>query len=56
MAERNFLEKNKYNIERVEFYYNGDTEQFNQFLSATIQDYICESKLSPDCDLIDNSA
>ena len=34
------MEKNNYNIERVEFYYNGDNEKFDRFLSSAIKEYI----------------
>lgn len=44
------MEKNNYNIERVEFYYNGDNEKFDRFLSSAIKEYICTDKTAPDCE------
>lgn len=44
------MEKNNYNIERVEFYYNGDNEKFDRFLSSAIKEYICTDKTATDCE------
>ena len=44
------MEKNNYNIERVEFYYNGDNEKFDRFLSSAIKEYISTDKTLPDCE------
>lgn len=43
------MEKNDYNIERVEFYYNGDEEKFDRFLSSAIKEYI-STKMAVDCE------
>ena len=44
------MEKNDYNIERVEFYYNGDDEKFDRFLSSAIKEYISTDKMAVDCE------
>lgn len=44
------MEKNNYNIERVEFYYNGDEEKFERFLSSAIKEYISTDKMAVDCE------
>ncbi len=44
------MEKNDYNIERVEFYYNGDEEKFDRFLSSAIKEYISTGKMAVDCE------
>ena len=44
------MEKNDYNIERVEFYYNGDEEKFDRFLSSAIKEYISTDKMAVDCE------
>ena len=49
-AERNLWRKNDYNIERVEFYYNGDEEKFDRFLSSAIKEYISTDKTAADCE------
>lgn len=44
------MEKNDYNIDRVEFYYNGDEEKFDRFLSSAIKKYISKDKTATDCE------
>lgn len=44
------MEKNDYNIERVEFYYNGDEKKFDRFLSSAIKEYISTDKMAIDCE------
>ena len=44
------MEKNDYNIERVEFYYNGDEEKFDRFLSSAIKEYISTDNTAADCE------
>lgn len=44
------MEKNDYNIKRVEFYYNGDDEKFDRFLSSAIKEYISIDKMATDCE------
>ena len=46
------MEKNDYNIERVEFYYNGDEEKFDRFLCSAIIEYISTDKTAADCENI----
>ena len=47
---KEFMEKNDYNIERVEFYYNGDEKKFDRFLSSAIKEYISTDKTATDCE------
>ena len=47
---KEYMEKNNYNMERVEFYYNGDNEKFDRFLSSAIKEYISTDKTLPDCE------
>ena len=42
------MDKNKYNIETVEVYYNGDEDKFDAFLRSVIRDYLSADKVSPD--------
>ena len=42
------MEKNEYNIETVEIYYNGDEGKFDAFLHSVVRDYISADKVAPD--------
>ena len=44
------MKKNEYNIQQVEYYYNGDVEKFDAFLNAIIREYVNEDKIAPDTD------
>ena len=44
------MKKNEYNIQQVEYYYNGDESKFDAFLNAIIREYVNEDKISPDTD------
>ena len=44
------MKKNEYNIQQVEYYYNGDEGKFDAFLNAIIREYVNEDKISPDID------
>lgn len=41
--------KNKpYEVATVEFYYNGDGESFNRFLSSVVKDYVDVDPSAPE--------
>ena len=41
--------KNKpYEVATVEFYYNGDGETFNRFLSSVVKDYVDTDPTAPE--------
>ena len=41
--------KNKpYEVATVEFYYNGDGETFNRFLSSVVKDYVDADPAAPE--------
>ena len=42
------MKTNEYNIEKVEFYYNGKSDIFLMFLSSVIRDYISEDPIAAD--------
>lgn len=42
------MDKNEYNIETVEVYYNGDEDKFDAFLRSVIRDYLSADKVFPD--------
>ena len=44
------MKKNEYNIQQVEYYYNGDESKFDAFLNAIIREYVNEDKIAPDTD------
>ena len=44
------MKKNEYNIQQVEYYYNGDEGKFDAFLNAIIREYVNEDKIAPDTD------
>ena len=42
------MKENKYNIETVEFYYNGNEQQNDSFLSMVMHNYISTDKTLPE--------
>ena len=57
-GRKDFMKKNEYKIETVEFYYNGASDRFDAFLNSVIRDYISADKTEPDpdCEIIDKSS
>ena len=42
------MKTNEYNIEKVEFYYNGKSDIFMIFLISVIRDYISDDPVAAD--------